>query len=321
MATRTITPPPTLPPRGAVQEMAEVLQNLPRVMALGFEAPGGPTGGVVAAISEQTKLVSLKEYIAEYAPKPDRRTGEVVVRREEDFLRLAQAYLDKDRTLVTVVSAPGERGADCLRVVATINYHNRGEGMGHLDGEWGDFVIAFRAEISAAFRAWQVACAQWMATKTFAEFAEERMRDLASGDDDCRWIAEQAGLHLGTPVEIIAASRGLHLTVKKTVRDVVYLNDGGMELEYTETGTPNVVVPGMAAIEIPLWENGPKVTVPVRIRYRTGSSGGVEWRLALWAIEDICTREVASFVERLSTALPVPVVVGAVTLSPSQPNP
>lgn len=303
-----MTAPLNLPSLGVVQDIAEYLKDLPRVVPVDATEPARGAAALIA-IGPGTTLVNLREYLDSFRAAPRRRRGAFTVAREQDFLSLVRDYLEPDRTLVTVQFS--QSTPSMLTATAILNYHDRGPGRGPENAAWADFRITYAVGQSDAFRAWSTQVGQgWVATRAFAEFIEERIMDLVLGDEYASALAERAGLHLGSPAEVIGASRGLTLTGKKTVRDAVTLSDGGVEVEFTESSTPSVVVPGMAAISIPLWEGGERVVLPVRLRYRMGEQG-ITWRVQLWTLRDLIEQEVSEFVLRAENALGVPVVVGA----------
>lgn len=109
----------------------------------------------------------------------------------------------------------------------------------------------------------------------FAEFLEDRIGDVVLPERDdavANRIAEQLSARIGGPTGVMALARGLEVNVNSKVVNAVTLASGEVNVRFETTHTDSagapISVPNLFFISIPVFFNGPRYLIAVRLRYR-----------------------------------------------------
>jgi len=250
---------------------------------------------------------------------PEGRRTEYLTERLDALLPRPRALVQRVTmtdlgALVAYITRYKTAGATCFLfrddpcVTAILDYHEAPE-----TPAWGRHVVEFWLRHTDEWKAWSRV--QGLDQRNFAEFIEDRVTDLAvaAGDSSVGQLAATLGLRLGSPGDVIRASRGLSLSVEAQVRDSAVLTDGTVQVQYVETAkASSAEVPGLFAVQVPVFEGlGGSYLLGVRVRYRV-EAGRVKWTLVPHQprrIEDAALAEVATFIREVAE---VPVYLGGV---------
>lgn len=161
--------------------------------------------------------------------------------------------------------------------------------------------------LSPEFMAWMAMNSEPMSQGDFAAFLEERALDIepppvadgwftgdapppgaeATPEDHARYefmallrtMTNRLRGTWGGPEKLMDLSRGLRINENNKVATATNLSSGTgtivFESEHTDQNGDKVDVPNLFLISIPIFKNGPKYLMPVRLRYR--AKGQVVW--------------------------------------------
>lgn len=244
------------------------------------------------------KLQSLKPLIDEYRNTPLRRRGTASVQTVGCLVQLTNRFKDAHSCLFA------KRSAEKPALTAVINYNRPGEEIlpdigGDSDvARHGDHRIVYAFPVSEEWKAWTELAGVKMSQADFAEFLEDRIRDVmpppGSADlTDGRFpgvyaFADLVGGTWAGPAQLIDLSRGLAVRVNSKIKDARNLSTGETQIQYeTEhadaSGAP-LKVPSMFMVGIPVFEDGMGYRVVVRLRYRV-SNGTITWFYEPWRLD------------------------------------
>lgn len=176
--------------------------------------------------------------------RPMRRRATATLVDAASFLGYVAAF----RTPETLLYA--EQGAG--RVTALLDYHQGGEGG---SASWCEHRAVLQLKHSPEWAAWFAADGKSFSQGDFAEFLEERARE----------IVEPSGAFI---LELAQS-----LEVRRSVRfgSGINLDNGTVQLQYEETdraGKGTVEIPRACVIGIAVFEHGVPYRVMARLRYR-----------------------------------------------------
>lgn len=205
--------------------------------------------------------------------RPLRRKGSIGVTTLESFIALTNRQSGEDSV---IFADDGEEP----RLTAVLNFHGTGE-LGA--PAFCDDRIVYRFPLSDEWKRWMSTKGQKYEQAQFAELIENWLFDIGepgSAGAITERFAEAAGVKLSGPQAMRGLSKGLSIRVEHAVSRVVNLQSGEGRMEFSEAhkgedGGP-LTVPAAFHILIPVFRGGPKYSIPVRLRYRTGG-GKVVW--------------------------------------------
>lgn len=194
--------------------------------------------------------------------------------------------------------------------------------------------------LSPEFKAWMAMNGQAMSQGNFAAFLEERALDIEPPPVNDGWFSGQAPapgedaspeerkrfefmdlLHTmtsrlngtwGGPERLMDLSRGLRVNENNKVASASNLNNGTgsivFESEHTDEKGEKVDVPNLFLISIPIFKNGPKYLMPVRLRYR--AKGQVTWFYDTYRHDKVFDHAFDEAVTRVANETGLPVFIG-----------
>jgi hypothetical protein len=137
-------------------------------------------------VPDGVKWVDLTDQIiareaAAYKLAEERGNGPRLISGEEKAQTLAGFcdLVNRHKGSTTAISA---RNSGHPALVATIDYHGQSDGEKGPDPRWKKHAVTYAFPYSKQFQAWQAA-SNWMDKKSFLEFCQARMLDLAAPDE------------------------------------------------------------------------------------------------------------------------------------------
>jgi hypothetical protein len=259
------------------QAVIDVMKDMAHVEY--FEVQRGDAAATsLVAVPTGKRLRSIKSYLDEYLPNPERKRGQAVLTTLAAF----NAYTNHHKRPESVVFLNDAGDAPVLYTV--FNAH---EPTASGKAGWQDHFARYEFPLSEEWEAWSN-LADWMTQHDLAVFLEERITDVLDptvfkGGEKVVLFAQQLGLDLASPAKLLELSRGLAVTVNASCGESGNLSTGERSLTYREehkdASGQQLKVPGAFCIQIPVFKLGPVYRIPVRLRYKV-SGGRVQWQLA-----------------------------------------
>lgn len=185
-------------------------------------------------------------------PAPTRKKGVVTLNDADSFIAVVNDQKTDDTRLFSTINPP--------TFTAVFNHTAAGPG-------WGDHRAKYNAPLSPEWVAWTGMNDQKVSQVELAQFIENNLVDVVSPDG-------------ATLLEIC---RTLEAKKKVSFSSSIRLSDGSNEFTYEEDvqgsaqkGT--LQVPEMFVIGVPVFEEGERWKVEVRLRFRIAEGG----RLTMW---------------------------------------
>ncbi len=218
-----------------------------------FGLPGGPPSVPFVVVPKGYEIKTLEALY----PAPYRRKGAVALNDPASFIRMVNDQKTAATKLYgTVKPAPA--------FLAVFNDHH---GTSEAPGGWRDHTATYACPLSSEWQAWIGKNKVPMTQQQFAEFIEENELDILAPDSDRMPTMKEVAREMEAKNNV-AVSQGNRL------------DNGQVQFAYTEDikGTVSkgkFEVPEMFVIQIPVFDGGTLVSVPVRFRYRITSGGFV----------------------------------------------
>ena len=288
--------------RTVIDEMKELYK--PGVILLGQDSedqsfrvavPKGLT--LIDVQSEMDKRADAR------ALNPRRATGTVKTDTVESFVMMVTRHASDSTTVfMDTVDKPN--------IVAVFNDHRPGEGPG-----WRDHRAVHTPRLSDEWLAWTGNQNKNMSQGDFVSFLEDRFLEVINQDmllPKTREMANELGVKVASQDVVRGLAKGLDVKVDMAVKDVRKLDSGEVQVFYSEEhkasdGKP-LSVPNAFAIGIPVFVNGPRYCLLVRLRYRV-REGRVTWFYNVIRAEETKRDVVNDIVQTLRKELPDVLVV------------
>lgn len=283
----------------AIIEFAE-RRTVPFVSAFAVEG-GDPVPFFINGRGEAQSLLALED---ERADAPRRRKGTIQVDTVKSFIEL----VNRDKRAESVIFA--SKG----KVTAVLNYHAEDGTPGFCDDR-----IVYAFPFSEEWRAWYPKNACKMDQRAFAEFVEDRSFDVGvpsdAGTITKKW-SESLGVRLAGPGELATLGEGLSVRVEETVENAHRQQSGEVTLihktEHKDGAGQPLKVPGAFHIMIPIVEDGPLYSIPVRLRYRV-NGGKVTWFYEMHRPDVFLKHALDDTIKTVKEGCALPVIHGSVT--------
>ncbi len=194
------------------------------------------------------RIHTLEETLA----APIRKKGTIILNDAESFVAVVLDQKSESTRLFSTISPP--------TFTAVFNHNASGSG-------WGDHKAKYNAPLSPEWKAWTGVDGKKMGQVEIAQFIENNLVD----------VAEPEG---ATLLEIC---RTLEAKKKVNFSSSIRLSDGNNQFTFEEeiSGTAQkgqLAIPEQFVIGVPVFENGEKWRVDVRLRYRIEEGG----KLVMW---------------------------------------
>jgi len=279
---------------GGVQPVVFTDDNLPE---------GMPDCPAVVSIPTGRELRSLKPFIDEMRPAPERKRGTSTLTTVDSFV--AQVNRSKDGDSVIFADVAERRDP---KLICVFDYNKAGpEGT----PRFGQHQAIYRYPVSDQWKAWTGKPLDGLGQVEFAEFLENRIMDVLDpsslkleGEGTLAAFCRQLGIKPASPQGLMELSRGLTVHADHRVVQQVNIGTGEAQIAFGEThtgadGAP-VKVPGGFAIGIPVFLGGAPYQIPVRLRYKV-AGGQVKWTLQPQRLDEVWDDAIKESVAAVTT--------------------
>ncbi len=200
--------------------------------------------------------------LPETLPVPVRKKGTTVLNDAESFVTVVNDQKGSGTRLFSTIAPP--------TFTAVFNHHADGPG-------WGDHRARYNAPLAPEWTAWTGMDGKKQNQVDLAQFIENNLMDVA--------FLEPFNGHPGSPdgSTLLEVCRTLEAKKKVDFKSAIRLADGSTQFTYNEDvqGSARqglLQVPEQFTLAIPVFENGAKWRVDVRLRYRIQDGGA----LVMW---------------------------------------
>lgn len=198
---------------------------------------------------------------------PARKKGTVVLNDAESFVAVVNDQKDQNTRLFSTIEPP--------TFTAVFNHTAAGTG-------WGDHRAHYATPLAPEWKAWLGMDGKKTNQVDLAQFIENNLIDVVYIDKDA---AGAAAGEVGSPdgATLLEVCRTLEAKKKVDFKSAIRLADGSTQFTYDEdvSGSARqgqLAVPEQFSLGIPVFENGAKYRVDVRLRYRIADGG----QLTMW---------------------------------------
>jgi uncharacterized protein YfdQ (DUF2303 family) len=236
------------------------------------------------AVPNTMRLESLKKFVDEYLPFPDRRKGNTLLKDLDSFIEHVKRFKDDD----TLIFANPHRERPSL--IAVYDYHRQGP-----DGQarWGEHRAKYPFPLSDEWKAWSNSNDKGMTQEAFCQFIEDRILDISDpskAKDQAKEFAKTLECEFASPSRMLELSRGLSVSVAARVANAQTLASGERQITYHEShsdsqGKP-LKVPSAFLLTLPVFRGAPVYEVCVRLRYRVAEQR-ITWSYSIYRIERV----------------------------------
>lgn len=306
--------------RGVAELMVEARAQ---AKLLGQAAPV-QYGDVMFALKPGGEIsTTIQKELDERKPNPRDRRGKAVLTNLDSFIAHVNRFGDSD----SVVFANSQTNDPF--VLAVLDYHRadrlveEGDADGStVHGEYrhGRHRSSFRFPLSDEWQAWRAANGESMTMAEFAAFLENRVLDVAEVDkvpESAKRFVDMMGgkANIADWASLNKIARSLTVYENAVVENVVNLDSGALNFEVregseTEVAGIKVSVPTMFFIDIPLFREGPKYRLPVRLRWRK-PRGSITFFYEMWNPEHAFTDAFNEAIARIAAETPADVLYGS----------
>lgn len=262
----------------------------------------------VAMLPAGLRLTSLKPFLDEYLPRPERVRGTAKLSTLSGFVDHVARFARPESAIFADVEA--------RKLTALYDYHcatDLAEASAGAAG-WCQHRAEYAFPVSSAWKAWTAIDGKAMDQAALASFIEDHAHEvLDAGEAGASEAAEslrRLDLRPGTPAQVLTLSRGLELTSTATIKQSSKLATGETRLVFEEkvggeNGAP-LDVPGGFVVSVPVFDGDAPFALPVRLRLKA-KEGRISYTLVLLGADDARREAFDAAIEdvRKKTALPV----------------
>lgn len=263
----------------------------------------------VLAVPKGKEIKSIKPFLDEYLPKPERLKGTARMTTIDSFV----AHVNRFKDPASAIFCAGVTTTS-PRLIAVLDYHGAAGAQ-----RWTDHRCEYEFPLSDEWKAWKAKAANTKISQAdFAEFLEDRVTDVldpTSAGDIAKKFAESLGLQLASPQRLLSLSKGLSVRVDSRVTQAVDLSSGETQFNYSEqhkdeAGSP-LKIPGAFVLSVPVFRGDEHYQVPVRLRYRVDrESGVVSWSFALQRVDRVFEDALSRACKRVQAETELPLFYG-----------
>ncbi len=269
-------------------------------------------GVLLMQLQDGQRVESLKPFIDQFRENPERAIGTAKLADEAGFV----AHVNRQKAAHSVVFACDDMNRPSL--LAVYDYHGPQtagrDGQPRHGGHRANYEIARTEE----WLAWHFQEAKgYVSAAEFAEFVEDRIADVVSDPTQSPallQLRELIGGEYASASKLMQLSRGIAINVNETLRSATSLSSGEISVVYEAKHSDplggTLLVPSLFAIGVPIFKNGDRYQIAVRLRYRT-SGGKVTWAIDLYRADAAWDSAFAELIERVRVATELPVLLGS----------
>lgn len=261
-------------PRGNAEierDIAQILEEVGGFETQEIENPNDSENkALIAVVPSGKNVVDLRSILDANREYPRRAIGTLTVQDLRSFVTLVNAFKEGNSRIFALPnpSAP--------KLTAVLDHHDAPTESEAIGARWGQHRVLYACPLSEEWKAWVASDAKVKNQAEFAEFLEDRIGDVVLPEGEHALVADriaaQLSAQIGSPNDVMALSRGLEVNEKAKVVNAVRLSSGESTLRFEATHTDNagapISVPNLFFILIPVFFNGPRYLIAVRLRYR-----------------------------------------------------
>jgi uncharacterized protein YfdQ (DUF2303 family) len=261
-------------------------------------------------------LVNLTAAEMARRSSPSRVVRATAVYDVESFLALLKLQAGH---VTTVYATPLQIEPNKASLVAVCNDDR------NLEPQWREVSITYAPQLSAEWEVWARIDGKKLSQGDLAEFLEDNIADVlplsVASAETLERIA-LAELKLAGSAALNALARNVKINADVKVHQAVTTSSGEIAIAYSEVhrsdieGAP-VTVPTAFLIGIPVFFNGPRYQMLVRLRYKL-QGGALVWSLVRYDADRIQDAAFAEIVTDVAARCGHPVLLGAAP-APAKP--
>jgi uncharacterized protein YfdQ (DUF2303 family) len=302
------TPNTTMNTVNTKTEAGAVANVVKRLMRPELVALGDDDDTKVLVLAEGLQAKSLKPFLDEYLTAPERRKGSARLGDLGSFIAWTTRFADVHSVLF---ASPDPKSPQLCSV---LDYH---EATAEGAPRFGQHRGIYSFPLSDEWLAWTAGNAKSMDQRKFAEFIEDRIIDIL-GDPSAmgaraRNLAEAIQVSFAPASRLLELSRGMSIRVAAKVTSAQNLATGEVQVCYATThegeGGGSEKIPGAFLIGIPVFRNGERYELPVRLRYRL-NEGALSWFYEIHGADRVFEHAFNEACEKAAHATGLPLFVG-----------
>lgn len=275
----------------AVTEIERLVRTDQPVDIVNIKAPdlAAPVPVLVKPGASGISLESVLEYVRPWRGQPMAQTGTTTLLTLDALIDYVNRYKNPSTSIYF------DTDKDAPRATAILSHTGSDRDMGseekpgaglEIHPEFADWRASYCFPLSEEWKTWADADGETITTAEFAEWLEDRINDIAPPPKGDAWrdYLVRLGGHAATPDQVMELSRGVSIHVASETKTKLDLASGQHRLVSSEEhrngeGKP-IDLPKCFFISIPVFEDGARYLIPVRLRYRA-RGGGVTWTMIM----------------------------------------
>ena len=312
--------------QGTAQVVAALVHELSSPEIVSLADPNGRKVDVLV-LPSGLKAHAIKQFVDEYATRPDRRKGTARLEDLASFIAHANRFKDGDSALF----ACSTRSAPSLTSV--LDYHEAngpeqvlgvdGAVIGHTtaqragDPRFGEHRGVYAFPLSDEWQTWTAQNKKPLGQAEFADFIESHLLELADPVNAGAYATDVAlglGCSLAGPSKLLELSRGLSLRVGSLVTNAANLATGEAQLTYqtthTDDGGAPLKIPGAFLVAVPVFKGGAPYQIPARLRYRVREKA-ISWFFELHGADRVFDHAISEACDAASKGTGLPLFRGS----------
>lgn len=230
---------------------------------------------------------------------PARKKGTVALNDSESFVIVVNDQKGESTRLFSTIDPP--------TFTAVFNHTALGTG-------WGDHRAQYNAPLSPEWKAWTGMDTKKVGQVELAQFIENNLIDVVFIDPQA--AGAQLG-EVGSPdgATLLEVCRTLEAKKKVDFKSAIRLADGSTQFTYDEdvqgsARQGQLQVPEQFSLGIPVFENGEKWRVDVRLRYRIQDGGQLFMWMELIRANKVIEQAVKDLREKIAAATELQILNG-----------
>lgn len=279
-----------------------------------------PTGACknpapVAVISAGRTPKDLLDYLEKFNGNPMRARGTSNHSTEDSFCEHVKRYkIDENSVLFANPEKP--------LITAIYNYHAATDVENGKPG-FADFVAKYSPQFSREWESWSKVNEVSMGQDALGQFMEDNAFDIMSElpdpmSDTLLRIGQVINTAYATADQVLDMSRSFVASDNVMIRETRTSMTGDKIVEYQQKGSTEQTTGafrGLFLISIPVFLDGPKHTMAVRIRYRKKTSDGGQghtWSYSIYRLQQNLDLAYKEILNRIATDTNVQMFIGNV---------
>ena len=284
----------------------------------------------IAVVPRGLEVKSLKPLLDEYRLRPERRKGTATVQDLASLIALTKRFADIHSAIFAV------RDPAKPSITTVLDYHEivLDHDSTNALPRFGQHRIHYPLPLSEEWKVWTGLHGKKLNQADFAEVIEDRIDDvldlpnfltpigieqpdpaveLSEAEQQLQSLARTLGTNYAGHSTLMALSRGLQIHAEHKAMSRVNLATGEDAIVFQEEHKGEdggrLKVPGLFLIAIPVFDNGDRYRIAVRLRYRL-LGGVVNWFFELYRHDRVWLHAFDQVTEETATATGLPLYLG-----------